>query len=145
MTPEQFNHHAQHFFLILSQPRTENNKDIENDVPGLIGQGTSDEAAPVPTTESSEIVNRMEPESTTQNAKKVIIWIIALYAVLVYLLLIAIDAIRQIHDLDSFMLHTPVILIGFGLLGSIHTAARRNNWPLLIWFSVVLWMLGLWT
>ena len=140
MTPEHFNRHAQHWQALLNT-----NSDIENDVAGPVEQGNSDQATPAKPTEPSEIVNRMNTESTDSSAKKLILWIIALYAVLVYILLVAIDAIRQIHDLDSFMLHTPVVLVGAGLLGSIHTAARRNNWPLLLWFSAVLWMLGLWT
>lgn len=140
MTPKHYNRHAKHWQALL-----ETNRDIENDVPRPAEQGNSDQATPCKTTEPIEIVNRMDTESTANSAKKLILWIVALYAVPTYILLIAIDASRQIHDLNSFMLHMPVILVGGGLLGSIHTAARRNNWPLLIWFSAVLWMLGLWT
>lgn len=70
---------------------------------------------------------------------------IALYAVLVWLLLVVVDALRQIHDLNSFALHMPVVLVGTGYLGAIHIAWRRNNTAMLIWFLSILWMLGMWT
>lgn len=87
----------------------------------------------------------MGRQMTVPNARRAVGFLLSAYCVLSYLLLIVVDAVRQIHDVDSALLHLPVIIIGAGYLGAVHIAWQRNNVPMLLWMLAALWMVGLWT
>ncbi len=70
--------------------------------------------------------------------------ILVIWAAAVWLLLIAIPGIQQVHDLHTALINIPYIVIGAALLGGIYTAHTVPADGHLMGFLLVLLLLAGW-
>lgn len=63
---------------------------------------------------------------------------------LVWLLLVAMPGVWQSTGMAGFALHFPYVLIGLVILGGAYYALRALADGHLVWFSIVLFLLGTW-
>ena len=70
--------------------------------------------------------------------------LLVVWAVAVWVLLILLPAMAQMHDAESLMRHLPYVFMGLGLVGAVLAAHSLHTDGHLLWFVGVLLLLAGW-